>query len=80
MVLLSPPHLTLASATQDVVDEERRKEGRMPEKEYSNGANGANGASSNGRRRAADTMRSPFSPYRVRVDLPDLLSKELRDL
>jgi len=77
MALFIPPNLTLASAMQEVVDEERRKEGRMPEKEYSNGANGA---SSNGRSRAADTMRSPFSPYRVRVDLPDLLSKELQDL
>ena len=77
MALLIPPHLTLASAMQEEVDEERRKEGRMLEEDYSNGSNGA---SSNGTSRVADTMRSPFSPYRVRVDLPDLLSKELRDL
>lgn len=65
---------------QEEVDEERRK-GQMPDKRVSViNANGANGASSNGSSRVPDTMYSPFSPYRVRVDLPDLLSKELRDL
>ena len=62
---------------QEEVDEERRK-GQMPDKRVS--VITANGASSNGSSRVPDTMYSPFSPYRVRVDLPDLLSKELRDL
>ena len=59
------------------MDEERRKEGRMPQEVASNGANGAG---SNGTVRVPDTLYTPFSSYRVRIDLPDILSKELRDL
>ena len=65
---------------QEEVEEERR-EGRVPDKRIAVvSANGTNGASSNGVSRVPDTLYSPFSPYRVRVDLPDVLSKELRDL
>lgn len=37
---------------------------------------------SNGARNGAvpDYMRNPLNPYRVRVDLPDLLCDELRKL
>ena len=74
MVILLPP-------MQEEVDEERRREGRTSERVVTvNGANGTNGAGSNGASRVPDTLYSPFSPYRVRVDLPDVLSKELRDL
>ena len=62
---------------QEEVDEERRKEGRTRQEVTSNGANGAG---SNGAGRVPDTLYTPFSSYRVRVDLPDILSKQLRDL
>ena len=67
----------ISPGVQEEVDEERRKEGRMRQEVASNGANGAG---SNGAVRVPDTLYNPFSPYRVRVDLPDILSKELRDL
>ena len=63
---------------QEEVDEERRREGRSTGETWSE--NGTNGASSNGAERVSDTLYSPFSPYRVRIDLPEVLSKELRDL
>ena len=44
--------------------------------------NGSNGASSNGAggEEMPATLHSPFSPYRVRIDLPEVLSKELQDM
>lgn len=68
MVMLPPP-------MQEEVDGERSREGRTSDRIVT-----VNGASSNGASRVSDTLYSPFSPYRVRVDLPDMLSKELRDL
>lgn len=42
----------------------------------------ASPASGNGTTNGAmpDYMRNPLNPYRVRVDLPDLLCEELRKL
>lgn len=44
------------------------------------GSNGAssNGASLNGARGPPAHLHNPLSPYRVRVDIPDLLSEQLR--
>ncbi len=65
---------------QEEVDEERRKEGRMRQEEEVVASNGANGAGRDGTVGMPDTLYTPISSYRVRVDLPDALSKELRDL
>lgn len=40
--------------------------------------NGTSNGATNGA--VPDYMRNPLSPYRVRVDLPDLLCEELRKL
>ncbi len=72
--------LILIVPMQEEVDEELRREGRTAdERVFVIGDNGG-GVSSNGISRVPDTLYSPFSPYRVRVDLDDVLSKELRDL
>ena len=44
------------------------------------GSNGAssNGASANGAGGPPRHLHNPLSPYRVRVDIPDLLSEQLR--
>ena len=44
------------------------------------GGNGAssNGASLNGARGPPPHLHNPLTPYRVRVDIPDLLSEQLR--
>ena len=66
---------------QEEVDEERRREGRTADEEevFVIGMD-SDGVKSNGVTRVPDTLYSPFSPYRVRVDLDNVLSKELRDL
>lgn len=43
----------------------------------SNGS-ASNGASLDGVNGVPSHMHSPLSPYRVRLDLPDLLSEQLR--
>ena len=69
---------------QEEVDEQRRNNGQ----EHGRRAvideleRGSNGASSNGtgNEDMPAALYSPFSPYRVRIDLPEVLSKELRDM
>ncbi len=71
--------LILIVPMQEEVERERGRAGRTSDKRVAViGADGG-GVSSNGVSRVPDTLYSPFSPYRVRVDLPDVLSKELQD-
>lgn len=60
--------------------EAQEREGEQLATAGTNGASSRNGASKNGANGVPAYMQHPLSPYRVRLDLPDLLSKELRNL
>ena len=69
---------------QEEEDEQRRSKGQEQGRRVVDDdlQNGSNGASSNGTgdEEMPATLYSPLSPYRVRIDLPEVLSKELRDM
>jgi hypothetical protein len=61
---------------EEVAAERERRGDYQPAAASSNGS--GNGVSSNGAESMASIMHNPLSPYRVRLDLPDLLCDEIK--